>query len=37
MSSYCKKLTNRKVRRYKYEIHKGGNYRRIFDMWWTLY
>lgn len=33
----AKKLTNRKVRRYKYEIHKGGNYRRIFDMWWTLY
>lgn len=32
MSSYCKKLTNRKVRRYKGEIHKGGNYRRVFDM-----
>ena len=36
MSSYCKKLTNRKVRRYKGEIHKGGNYRRVFDMWWKL-
>ena len=36
MSSYCKKLTNRKVRRYKGEIHKGGNYRRVFDMWWEL-
>lgn len=36
MSSYCKELTNRKVRRYKGEIHKGGNYRRVFDMWWKL-
>lgn len=25
-----------KVRRYKGEIHKGGNYRRVFDMWWEL-
>lgn len=32
----AKKLTNRKVRRYKGEIHKGGNYRRVFDMWWEL-
>lgn len=37
MSSYCKKLTNRRIRRCKGEIHKGGNYRKIFDMWWTLY
>lgn len=36
MSSYCKKLTNRKLRHYKGEIHKGGNYRRVFDMWWEL-
>lgn len=21
---------------YKGEIHKGGNYRRVFDMWWEL-
>ena len=28
--------TARKVRRYKGEIHKGGNYRRVFDMWWKL-
>lgn len=36
MSSHCKKLTNRRVRHYKDEIHKGGNYRKMFNMWGKL-
>lgn len=36
-SSYCKKRTNKIVRHYQGEIHRGCSYRRLFDMWWELY
>ena len=31
-----KGLSNRKVRRYPYLLHKGNQYRRMFDYWWRL-
>lgn len=35
--SLYKKYANRRVRRYKGEIHNIGNqYRKIFDYWWTV-
>ena len=35
--SLYKKYANRRVRRYKGEIHnKGNQYRKIFDYWWTV-
>lgn len=36
-SFYLKRQSNRMVRRYKDEIHKGGSYRKVFDYWWGLY
>ena len=33
---YWLTISNRKVRRYKGEIPKGGAYRKIFDYWWTV-
>ncbi len=29
-------ISNRKVRRYKGDIHNGGFYKKIFDYWWTV-
>ena len=34
--TYYKKYSNRKVRRYKGEIHRGGSYKKVFDYWWTV-
>ena len=33
---YYKKYSNKCVRRYKGEIHRGNMYRRIFDYWYTV-
>lgn len=33
---FCKRMSNRCVRRYKGGISKGGNYRKIYDYQWTL-
>ena len=33
---YWLKISNRKVRRYKGDVHSGGFYRKIFDYWWTV-
>ena len=33
---YYKKYSNRKVRRYKGEIHRGGSYKKVFNYWWTV-
>ena len=32
--AYYKKYSNRRVRRYKGGIHKGGAYKKIFDYWY---
>lgn len=34
--TYYKKYSNKRVRRYNGEIHKGNMYRKIFDYWWTV-
>ena len=34
--TYYKKYSNKKVRRYKGGIHSGGNYKKIFDYWYTV-
>ena len=33
---YWLKVSNRKVRRYKGDVHSGGFCRRISDYWWTV-
>jgi len=33
---YYKKLSNRKVRRYKDELQ-NSSFKKVFDLWWTLY
>lgn len=33
---YWLKVSNRKIRRYKGDVHGGGFYRKIFDYWWTV-
>jgi len=35
-SKYLKRLSSRKIRRYKGEIPDGGSYKKIFDFWWEL-
>lgn len=34
---YLKKMSNRKIRRYRGGIARGGNYRKLFDYQWMLY
>lgn len=34
--SYYKKYANRRVRRYKGEIHNGGSYRKVSEFWWNV-
>ena len=34
--TYYKRYGNRMVRRYKGYLN-GNDYRRVFDLWWTLY
>lgn len=36
-SKYLKKLSNKKIRKYKGEINGKGGYKRLFDYWWELY
>lgn len=36
-SPYLKKISNRKIRRYKGEISNGWNCHRLFDFWWEMY
>ena len=33
---YWRRVSNRKVRRYRGDVHNGGAYRKIFDYWWTV-
>lgn len=33
---YWRRVSNRKVRRYRGDVHNGGSYRKIFDYWWTV-
>lgn len=33
---YWQDISNRKVRRYKGDIHNGGFYKKIFDYWWAV-
>lgn len=34
---FLKRESNKRVRRYKGDIHKGNSYRKLFDYWWELY
>lgn len=34
--SILKKHSNHKVRNYRYSIQ-NGDYKKIFDLWWTIY
>lgn len=34
---FLKRVSNKKVRRYRGEIHKGSLYKKLFDYWWELY
>jgi len=34
---YYKRYSNKKIRQYKEKISDGSMYRKIFDLWWTLY
>lgn len=36
-SPYLKKISNRRIRRYKGEISNGWNCHRLFDFWWEMY
>ena len=37
-SKYCKKYSNRKIRRYKGEFPKKGNWsHKLYDFWWEMY
>lgn len=36
-SPFLKKISNRKIRRYKGEISNGWNCHRLFDFWWEMY
>ena len=36
-SKYLKRLSNRKIRKYKGEISGKGWYKKLFDYWWELY
>ena len=37
-SNYHKKMSNKKIRRYKGELPKNGNLsHRLYDFWWELY
>ena len=36
-SPYLKKISNRKIRRYKGEMSNGWNCHRLFDFWWEMY
>ena len=31
-----KKISNRKVRRYRRELHNGSQYKKVFDYWWSV-
>ena len=33
-SKYLKRLSNKKIRRYKGELHKGYHCHKLFDFWW---
>lgn len=33
---FCKKMSNKRIRHYKGEISKGGNYRKIYDYQWMI-
>ena len=33
----AKRFSNRKVRRYKGGISKGGHYRKFYDYWWKIW
>ena len=32
-----KKVSNRKVRRYKDDLSNPSDYRKVFDYWWSIY
>jgi hypothetical protein len=36
VSSYFKRYSNKKVRRYKNPISSGNTYRKIFDYWYEI-
>lgn len=36
-SNYHKKMSNRKIRRYKGEISNGWNCHKLYDYWWEMY
>ena len=35
-SKYFKQQSNRKIRRYKGELHKGNMAHKLYDFWWEL-
>ena len=35
-SKYLKQQSNKKIRRYKGELHKGNMVHKLFDFWWEL-
>jgi hypothetical protein len=36
-SRYYKKQSNKKIRKYRNEIHKGSSYKKVYDFWWNLW
>jgi hypothetical protein len=32
-----RKISNSKVRLYKLDVSNGGWYKKVWDLWWTLY
>lgn len=34
--SFFKKYANRRVRKHKYDIMRGGSYKKCFDYWWAV-
>ena len=34
---FCKQQTNTKIRGDKDQLYQNGQYRKLFDMWWTMW
>lgn len=35
-TKYLRRLSNRKVRKSK-DVHRHGDYKKLYDYWWTLF
>lgn len=36
-SKYLKKMSNKKLRRFKGNVSNHGGYRKVYDLWWEMY